>query len=261
MDKKNAPIGVFDSGVGGISVLKTMTVLLPHEDFIYYADSAHAPYGTKTAAEVQRLSLDITKRRLSRGAKAIVVACNTATSVSISMLRKEFSTLPIIGIEPALKPAALSLPHPRILVLATPMTIREEKFHDLFVRFDTEAEISALPCPELVELVEAGKLQGSEVDQVLFDKLSPFDGSVDAVVLGCTHYPFLKEAIRRVFRHEVTLYDGALGTAKELRNRLAQRELLTNRTANGKVVMENSLGEAEAALSEKLYSLFSPDME
>jgi glutamate racemase len=257
MSRQSDPIGVFDSGVGGLSVLKAMTALLPEENFLYYGDSKNAPYGTKSAEEVQALSLSIAEYLLEQGAKALVVACNTATSVSIALLREKYASIPVIGIEPALKPAALSLPHPRVLVLATPMTIREEKFHDLFVRFDDEAEITTLPCPEMVELVEQGKLSDPQTDAIIAEKLAPYDGKADAVVLGCTHFPFLKASIRKAFKTPVTLYDGAEGTARELKKQLLAHGILKNDGQSGTVRIENSLGAAEAAFSRELFSQFT----
>ena len=141
-------IAVFDSGVGGISVLRELTKIMPNEDFIYYGDSANAPYGTKTLEEVRKLTCEHARRLLfEEGAKGLVVACNTATSAAVRVLREMYPEIPIVGIEPAVKPAVLCKENPRVLVMATPMTIREEKFHKLMDRYTNQGEIIPLPCP------------------------------------------------------------------------------------------------------------------
>ena len=171
---QNLPIAVIDSGVGGISVLRELRRLMPNEHFLYLGDSANAPYGAKSRAEV----LDITRANLdalkARGIKALVIACNTATSAAAKVLRAENPTLPIIGIEPAVKPAALLCDAPRVLVMATPLTLREEKFLSLVSRFSDRAEVISLPCPGLVELIEGGHLDDSEVDGYCRRLLSPY---------------------------------------------------------------------------------------
>ena len=164
MENKNrntAAIGVFDSGVGGISVLRELVAQMPNENYIFFGDSKNAPYGTKTLEEVQKLTCADAEYLLSRGVKALVVACNTATSAAIRILREKYADMPVIGIEPALKPAVHAGGHPRVLVMATPMTLREEKFHALMQRFESDAEILRLPCPGLVEYVEQGVLEGA----------------------------------------------------------------------------------------------------
>ena len=150
-NRNTAAIGVFDSGVGGISVLRELVAQMPNENYIFFGDSKNAPYGTKTLEEVQKLTCADAEYLLSRGVKALVVACNTATSAAIRILREKYADMPVIGIEPALKPAVHAGGHPRVLVMATPMTLREEKFHALMQRFESDAEILRLPCPGLVE--------------------------------------------------------------------------------------------------------------
>src|SRR5699024_10990328 len=142
------PIAVFDSGMGGISVLKEMVRLMPEEDFIYFGDSLHAPYGTKTTEEVRRLTIErITDFIENKHAKAIAVACNTATSAAVAILRQMYPDVPLVGVEPAIKPAVFACEHPRVLVMATPITLKEEKFHNLEALYDDKAEIYPLPCP------------------------------------------------------------------------------------------------------------------
>ena len=181
------PIAFFDSGLGGISVLRETVRLLPEENYLYYGDSLHAPYGVKSEAQIQALSLAAAEHLVSAGAKAIVVACNTATSAAIGLLRQVYPDIPVIGTEPALKPAVEKYPGGRILVMATPMTIKQEKFQALKHQFDDRAQIIGLPCEGLMEFVERGELRGSAVEAYLTEKLAPYlREPVDGIVLGCT---------------------------------------------------------------------------
>ena len=155
------PIGVFDSGVGGISVLRALTKRLPRERFVYFGDSANAPYGVKSKEQILHLSREAVKRLCAFDVKAIVIACNTATAASAEELRLAHPHLPILGVEPAIRPAALSASHPKVLILATPMTLKMEKFQTLQRELAPLADFSALPCPGLVELIARGQ-QGQE---------------------------------------------------------------------------------------------------
>lgn len=255
-EKKEKPIGVFDSGVGGVSVLREMVRLLPHEDFLFFGDSANAPYGTKTPEEVCRLTLDRAAYLVSRGAKALVIACNTATSAAIIPLREKYRDIPVIGIEPALKPASMVKEHPTVLVMATPMTVKGEKFHELASRFEGRTNVVPLGCPGLVELIENGMTEGPEIRGCLEDLLQPVLASVkvDAVVLGCTHYPFVREEVRRIVGEDVPVLDGSLGTARELKRRLEECGLLSGRKRPGSVIFESSLPGKEK-LCEKLLAV------
>jgi len=226
MNGKGDYIGVFDSGVGGISVLRQLVALMPGERFLYYGDSANAPYGTRTREEVCALTLRAAEALVSRGLKALVVACNTATSAAITQLRCRYPNLIVVGIEPALKPAALQFPGGRIGVLATPMTLREEKFARLLEQYSRQCEVIKLPAPGLVELIEAGKADSPETVILLRELLMPYKGQLDAVVLGCTHYPFAARAISQVLGEGTLLWDGGLGTARETRRRLETAGLL-----------------------------------
>ena len=175
MAQKTDPIAVFDSGMGGISVLKEMVRLMPEEDFIYFGDSLHAPYGTKTTEEVRELTIGHIQHFIEDlHAKAIAVACNTATSAAVRMLRQMYPDVPLVGVEPAIKPAVLACSHPRVLVMATPVTLKEEKFHHLEAIYDEQAEIIPLPCPGLMEFVEKGILEGEELEHFLREKISPY---------------------------------------------------------------------------------------
>jgi len=239
VEKEKLPIGVFDSGVGGISVLRELVALMPNENFIFFGDSANAPYGTKPLEQVVDLVCKDAKYLYDQGIKALVVACNTATSAGIKTLRELYTDIPVIGIEPALKPAVLSKEHPTVVVMATPMTLREEKFHNLMQRFMEQAEIVPLPCPGLMEFVERGELSGKALENYLADLFSPYD-KVDAVVLGCTHYPFVKEMIRKVIGSDVMLFDGGEGTARETKRQLKAWGMINPSATTGCVVFENS---------------------
>ena len=233
----NDYIAVFDSGVGGISVLRHLVRIMPEERFLYFGDSANAPYGTRTKEEVKQLTFAAAEKLLARGIKALVVACNTATSAAIRDLRSAYPELIIIGIEPALKLAADKFPGGHLGVMATPMTLREEKFSRLMERFRESCEIYKIPAPGLVELIESGKADSPDAEALLQDLFAPYP-KLDALVLGCTHYPFAAKAIGRVLGREVALLDGGDGTARETRRRLKEAGLL--RSGEGSVVMLNS---------------------
>ena len=240
-DKNFAPIGVFDSGMGGISVLKALLKELPHEDFLYFGDAANAPYGTKPTDEIRALTEKAAEHLLDAGAKAIVLACNTATSAAGASLRETYPALPIIGLEPALKPAALSGAHPTVAVMATPLTLKEEKFTRLTERFADECRLIKLPAPGLVPLVEAGKTDGDDVRAYLEALFAPYhDEHIDCVVLGCTHFPFVLKALRAVLGDGVRFYDGADGAARQTRRLLTRAGLLNPKAAPGTVQFENS---------------------
>ena len=241
-----APVAVFDSGLGGISVLRELVRTLPRENYLYFGDSLHAPYGTKTPQEVVDLSLQAADRLLSQGAKALVVACNTATSAAIRTLRKTYPELAIVGTEPAIKPAVERHPGGRILMLATAMTVQEEKFQRLKAQYDEQAQIIPIACSGLMEYVEQGILRGAEVEGYLLDKLEPYlKVPIDAVVLGCTHYPFLRGAIRRIVGRRPEIIDGSIGIARQLERRLEEQGLLNPGDVSGKVEFQNSLDEPE----------------
>ena len=234
MADRNSPIGVFDSGVGGIGTLAALRRELPREDFLFYGDTANAPYGTKSRDEVMGCVSRIMDHLLDNDVKAVVIACNTATAVAAAELRARY-TLPIIGIEPALKPAHELRREGSILVLATPMTLRLEKFRALYERYGEGA--IPLPCPGLMELVE--READDEARRYLLDLFAPYDlHTVDAVVLGCTHYVFLRPILREILPPTVSVLDGNEGTARQLRRVLAQRELLSEH--GGSVRLETS---------------------
>ena len=226
MNEKHDYIAVFDSGVGGISVLRHLLRHMPGERFLYFGDSANAPYGSRSTEEVRQLTLSAARQLCGQGIKALVVACNTATSAAIETLRQTYPDLIVVGIEPALKPAVDRFPTGCIGVLATQVTLREEKFRRLMDHFSGSCEVLRLPAPGLVELVEAGKWDSSEAEDLLRPILEPVKDKLDALVLGCTHYPFAYAAIRRILGENVLLLDGGDGTARETKRRLEQAGLL-----------------------------------
>lgn len=251
----NGPIGVFDSGLGGLSVLQELKKVIPDEDYIFYGDSKNAPYGVRSDEEVYELSLHVFDELMKRGSKAVVVACNTATSVAVRKLRAERPDVPIIGMEPAVKPAVEENPGGRVVVMATPVTLRREKFIQLVGRFVDQAEIIPLSSPEIVRYVENGILNGEGLRGYihgLFDSLGE-ERIPDAVVLGCTHFPFVSDLIREAAGAKARLYDGNHGTAEELLRRLKERDLLAEAKDHYTVEILNSAGNQQVELSWKLF--------
>ena len=237
MYRKEDYIAVFDSGVGGISVLRQLRKLMPEENYIYYGDSANAPYGSRTTEEVRMLTLVAAEKLVTEyPVKALVIACNTATAAAIEVLRETYRDLIVIGIEPAVKLAADHFPGGRLGVMATEVTLREEKFDHLMHRFDRECTITKIPAPGLVQLIEAGKSDSPETDEFLQNLLGPYVGQLDALVLGCTHYPFVSRRIGKVLGPETVLLHGGKGTARETRRRLEKADLLHEGTGSVKIV-------------------------
>ena len=212
--QKQDYIAVFDSGVGGISVLRHLRALMPGERYLYFGDSANAPYGSRTTEEVRDLTLAAADKLTKEyPVKALVIACNTATAAAVKDVRAAYPELIVIGIEPALKVAADNFPGGRIGVMATEVTLREEKFDLLLHRFQRDCTVVKIPAPGLVQLVEAGKVDCAETDALLQGILGSYVGKLDALVLGCTHYPFAARAISRVLGNGVVLLEGGGGAA------------------------------------------------
>lgn len=221
-------IGVFDSGVGGISVLHEAQKLLPHENFIYYGDNAHAPYGSRPLEEIQHLCADSINHLLSLDVKAILIACNTATSAYADILRQQRTDIPIVGIEPALKPAHHACHGGKIIVMATKATLHLDKFKRLMDQYGDNV-ISVIG-EGLVELVEGGMAHSEAAEARVRTLLVPYmDQQIDAIVLGCTHYPFLRAPIQSLFP-ESKIFDGREGTSLQLKSLLTQHNLLSNDT-------------------------------
>ncbi len=254
MTEQEKPIAVWDSGVGGISVLRELLAIMPDENYLYFGDSKNAPYGMKTKEEVCRISFTNIQYLLTLGIKAVVIACNTATGAAAKELRNAYPELPIIGIEPAIKPAALEKPNPTVIVMATPLALHQEKFEELYRQYNKDANILLLPCPGLVELIEQGKTEGEEIEDYLKKMLSPYRSAhPDSVVLGCTHYPHIKNEIAKVLGPEVAIFDGGAGTARETRRRLEASGLRNFSGKQGTVTILNSSGREDMiALSKRL---------
>lgn len=238
MSKKDNFIAVFDSGVGGISVLRHLKRIMPGERYLYFGDSANAPYGSRPTEEIRALSLAAAEKLVAQGCKALVVACNTATAAAIDTLRQKYPDLIVVGIEPALKPAADRFPGGCIGVLATEATLRLEKFHNLLEHYGAQCEVLRLPAPGLVELIEQGDTDGEVVENLLRPILEPWKDRLQALVLGCTHYPFAIRAIRRILGEDVLLLDGGEGTARETKRRLEAADLLQG--SSGEIIWQNS---------------------
>lgn len=238
---KESYIGVFDSGVGGVSVLKELMALMPGENYYYFGDSANAPYGAKTTEQVKQRTLEVADHLWSLGAKCLVVACNTATAAAIIALREKYPDRIIIGIEPALKLAADRHPGGCIGVMATEVTLREEKFAALTARCQESCTVIPLPSPGIVELVEADTIESEAGYGLLEKELGPYVGKLDAVVLGCTHYPFAARVIRDILGETVDILQGGPGTARETQRRLAEADLLND--GPGSLTVENTSGE------------------
>jgi glutamate racemase len=232
MTRLDAPIGVFDSGVGGMSVLRHIRAQLPHENLIYLADTGYAPYGAKAEQVVAERSLAVAQFLVAQGAKAIVVACNTATVAAIKLLRAHYPDMPIVGVEPGLKPAAAASRNGSVAVLATEVTLAGEKF--LLLREQVSSASNAVfvlqGCPGLVDQIELGEFASPATRTMLEGYLLPLlDKGVDTVVLGCTHYPFVRATIESILagagRQEVVLIDTGDAVARQLVRLLAASAL------------------------------------
>ena len=223
----NAPVGVFDSGVGGLSVLREIRQLLPHERLLYVADSGHVPYGDKTPEFIRQRSQKIAGFLLEQGAKALVVACNTATAAAVLSLREAYPQLPIVGMEPAVKPAAAATRTGVVGVLATTGTLQSAKFAALLDRFASNVQVITQPCPGLVERIEAGELDGPVTRDLLRSLVMPLLAQgCDTLILGCTHYPFIKPLLRQLVPQSVSLIDTGEAVARHLQRLLAEGNLL-----------------------------------
>ena len=241
MSGRRDPIGVFDSGIGGISTLQAMVKLLPGEDFIYYGDLENAPYGTKSTEEVIRCVRGVVDHLMEKQIKALVIACNTATGEAAATLRRELA-IPVVAMEPALKPASELRKDGKILVMATALTLSQPKFEKLMEKYGSGAE--KVPCNGLMELVEREDAAGAR--KYLEDLFAKQDlNRVDAVVLGCTHYVFLKGMIREMLPERISITEGNEGTARQLRRVLLRANLLSD-AEQGHVTFETS-GETGSA--------------
>jgi glutamate racemase len=233
-------IGFFDSGIGGVTVLYDTLKILPNEDYLYYADTLNVPYGPKPKEEVKRYIFNAVDFMIEKGVKAIVIACNTATSVAIEDLRAKYS-IPIIGMEPAVKPAVENNEdiNRRVLVTATALTLKEEKLQNLIDKLDKEHVVDLLPLPGLVEFSERLEFSETMVLPYLKEQLSKFNlSSYGTIVLGCTHFSYYKDMFRKLFPSHVNIIDGNKGTAKNLKRILSEMNLLEE--GNGGISFYNS---------------------
>ncbi len=220
------PVGVFDSGVGGVSVLKHIRQLLPYEALVYCADSLHTPYGSKTPEYIRRRSLALTEFLLDQGAKAIVVACNTATAAAVSDLRERFS-VPIVGMEPAVKPAVEATRSGVVGVMATVGTLKSAQFAALLENYGKGVHVVTQACHGLVECVERGELDAASTRELVRRYLEPLlVQGADTIVLGCTHYPFVRPLIEQETGAGVVIIDTGEAVARQLQRRLAEHGLL-----------------------------------
>lgn len=225
METKNLPIGLFDSGVGGLTIWKEIHQLLPNESTIYLADSFNAPYGIKSKEEIISLSKKNVDFLIEKGVKLIVVACNTATTNAISELRELYS-IPIIGLEPAIKPAVLNSKTKSIGVLATKGTLLSDKFKHAMSLYSDIVFVEQIGY-NLVQLIENGKINSEEMHQLLLEYINPMlKQNVDHIVLGCTHYPFLKEHINNLIPDNVVVLDSGLAVANRVEQLLVENNLL-----------------------------------
>jgi glutamate racemase len=253
MPEATSPIGVFDSGVGGLVVLQELRRLLPGEDVVYFADSAYFPYGPRPAAEIRARSETITRELLARGAKLVMVACNTATSAAITHLRATFD-VPFVGMEPALKPAAERTLSGRVALLVTPGTARGQKLAALIDRYGAEVTVRTIEAPGLAERVEAGETDDDVTRDLLSRYLAPVrDSGADVLVLGCTHYAFLRSAIEREVGDIVEVIEPSEAVARQVKRVLSDRRLRNPGAEGGEVLYLCSGDEgAFRALREKL---------
>jgi glutamate racemase len=230
------PIGIFDSGVGGLSVLRAIRRELPNETLLYLGDQAHVPYGSRPRDQIRDYAFGVTRFLLTQGAKLIVVACNTASAVALHDLRQAFPDVPFVGMEPAVKPAAETTHTGKVGVLATPTTFAGELYASVVERFAQDVQIFQSTCPGLVEQIEAGDLDGPQTRQILEEALQPMLAmGIDTVVMGCTHYPFVIPLIESITGPEVRTIDPAPAIARQTRRLLTERNLLSAAQNAGKL--------------------------
>jgi glutamate racemase len=259
---------LFDSGVGGLSVLRAVRARLPHLDLVYVADSKHAPYGTKPPDFVRARALAITRYLVESGrASAVVVACNTATTHAVSLLREVFPDVPFVGMEPGIKPAAAASRNGVVGILATGSTLDSERFANLMERTAEGLDVLTQPCPGLVERIEAGDLDGPGTRSLLHTYIEPLvHRGVDTIVLGCTHYPLLRATIQEIAGPEIKIIDTAEAvarqTARVLENSVAAISL-ADAAASGRVTFVTTADDPEAsrAILERIWGEPADDFE
>lgn len=260
-EEQSARVGVFDSGVGGLSVLQALLKLLPEERFDFVADERHLPYGDKPQHEIVERVLTLSNWLRKQGCKAMVVACNTATAAGASQARAVHANWPIVGIEPAVKPASLMTQTGVVGILATTNTVASERFKTLVERFDPLAQVIAQPCPGLVQLIETTPMPRAEIEALLKPVVDDLlQKQADVIVLGCTHYPFVADIISSLAGPGVSVIETGMPVARQLKARLESADLL-----NTGLTTENNLTRVRfyttgdtAAFKCKLLALLGP---
>lgn len=236
-----SPIGIFDSGVGGISVLRAVREQMPEESVIYFGDQSHIPYGPRPMEQIRDFSDTIARFLLEQGAKIIVVACNTASAAALKYLRQKFPNVQFVGMEPAIKPAAEHTHTGKVGVLATPATFQGALYASVVERFSNGVELFQNTCNGLVQQIEQGNLRGEETRQILENALQPMlEKNIDTVVLGCTHYPFVIPLIQDIVGENVRVIDPAPAIAKQTARLLEARGLRNNSASKGKIKLYTS---------------------
>ncbi len=234
------PIAIFDSGIGGLSVLKEALKILPDENYIYYADTKHVPYGNKTKEEVKSFVLEAAKFLSAQNIKMLVVACNTATSIAIAELRSTYD-FPVVGMEPAVKPAVTNSKNKRVLVLATQLTLKEQKFKELVDKVDNEKIVDMLPLPILVTMAEQFAFEEEKIIPALKESFSGIHiEDYGTVVLGCTHFPFYKSHLKKIFPEGTEIIDGNAGTVNHVKNILERDGMKNRQSQKGSLVFYQS---------------------
>jgi glutamate racemase len=248
-NSSNSPIGIFDSGVGGLSVLRAIRAQMPEESIIYFGDQAHIPYGPRPMEQIRNFSEAITRLLLEHDAKIIVVACNTASAAALKYLREKFPNVSFVGMEPAVKPAAEQTHTGKVGVLATPATFQGALYASVVERFANGVELLQNTCPGLVQEIERGNLAGEETRRILEDALLPMlQKGIDTVVLGCTHYPFVIPLIKQIAGENVRVIDPAPSVAKQVHRVLEANGLLNQSKAKDNIRFYTS-GEPEGLKS------------
>ena len=249
------PIALYDSGVGGLSVLRAVRSALPHEDLLYFGDQAKVPYGSRSLEELRAIAESVTRLLLSQGAKLIVIACNTASAAALKHLRAVFPEVPFVGMEPAVKPAAEQTHTRKVGVLATPSTFHGELYASVVERFAQDVEIFQSTCPGLVSQIEKARLNTPKTRRILEEAVRPMlDAGADTLVMGCTHYPFVIPLIEKIAAGRARVIDPAPAVARQTARVLAERDLLNPSPKEGSLRFITS-GEAarfEYALSRLL---------
>lgn len=258
---RDAPIGVFDSGVGGLSVFQAIATELPNESLIYVADTANAPYGERSDAEIVELSGRITQWLVEQGCKAVVIACNTATAAAIYTLRERFD-ITIVGIEPGVKPAVERSASKRVGVLATSYTLSSQKFRHLIERYGAQAQITLQACPGLVETLEHPQSHAQNQQKLLTEYLEPMRiAHIDTLVLGCTHYSFLRNQISELLGRGVEVLDTPRAIASELQRQLERRSLLSRSNETFTPYRYLTTGESLSEIAAIMGALIQQDID